>query len=244
MNNKMSLTLDFRVISAVLLVIIAVMLGFWQPWEDTSVKRTITVTGTGKVTAEPDYYQFNPTYSKSTTAELNTHITDVTKKLKELGVADKDILLQSSAYDTPKVSSDASLIAPAPPETDSNVAYLTIKVTGKELAQKVQDYIATTEAEGQLTPYPMFSDDKQKELKNQAREKAIADAKDQAQKTAEGVGAKVGKATEIKDTDDGYGFPLLESGSTADAMTVSASLPIYPGEQDVTFTIQATFEIK
>ena len=154
MKNKIMVSIDLRIVCVLLLVIILAMIGIWKPWQASGgTDRTVTVTGTGKITAEPDYYQFSPSFQKATTAELNTQVNTVTAKLKELGVAEKDIQVQSSAYKS--ADSTSPMIAPAP-EKDATYAYLTVKVASKELAQKVQDYIGTTGAQGQLTAYPFF----------------------------------------------------------------------------------------
>ena len=242
MNHKFTLSVDLRIVCLALVAVIIIMFGLWQPWDTNTQKRTITITGSGKVTATPDSYQFNPSFQKATTPELNTQVATVTSKLKELGVADKDITVQTSAFSNPvKIS-----IAPAPDQNYS-YAYLTISVPTKELAQKIQDYIATTDAQGQLTPYPNFSDDKQKQLKEQARDAAILDAKSQASKTATGIGAKVGKVIELKDNDNNYDILVNEGGQGQKAMPAvsdSNNLPIYPGEQDINVSVRVVFEIK
>ncbi len=239
MNQKFTFSIVLRIVSGLLLLIIVIMCALWQPWDTSDTKRTISITGTGKISAAPDTYQFNPSFQKPTSAELNAQVKTVTDKLKELGVAEKDITLQTSASS----GSKEMMVAPAPPQ-DSNYAYITIKVSNKELAQKVQDYISSTDAQGQLTPYPIFSDDKQKQLKDEARQKAIADAKSQAAKTASGVDAKVGKVIEIKDADGTFAIPMLESGSARDSASSSTSLPILAGEQEVSFSVQVVFELK
>lgn len=242
MNQKLTLSLDLRLVCAALLAIIAVMLGLWQPWDSNTARRTISVTGTGKITATPDNYQFNPSFQKATSAELNAQVAAVTARLKELGVAEKDISLQSSSFSAPK-----TMIAPAP-EQDANYAYITIKVSTKELAQKVQDYITTTDAEGQLTPYPNFSDDKLKQLQEEARDKALTDAKTKAVKTAGNLNAKLGKVVEFKDAENSFGvYPLAGSEKAIDSAerpSVQGSVPIYPGEQEISVSVQAVFEIK
>ena len=245
MKNKLNLSLDLRIVCMLLVVIILAMTAMWRPWQNSGVSdRTISVTGTGKITAQPDTYQFNPSYQKPTTGELITVITTVTNKLKELGVAEKDIQLQSNAYTDPQPLGDKVMTAPAPEQVGST-AYLTIKVPNKELAQKVQDYITTTGAEGQLTPQPTFSDEKQKELKDQARAKAIDDAKAQASKTANNLGAKLGRVVEVKDSTEFGGIYSLEAGSSrGTAQDTVTTLPIFPGEQNITFAVQVTFEIK
>lgn len=245
MNNKFTFSIDLRVICVLLVVIIVAMLGFWRPWQaDASSARKITVTGTGKVTATPDSYQFNPSYQKSSTEELNSTVTAVTDKLEELGVEEKQIQVQSSAYKNSDGGAEV-LIAPAP-QRDQTYAYLTIKVANKELAQKVQDYIATTEASGQLTAYPSFSDEKQKQLKEEARDKAIADAKSRGDKTAQQIDAKLGKVIEVKDQENQFGFPMPMTAVAEDSArsSTSAATSIYAGEQDITFTVEVIFQIK
>lgn len=245
MKNKLTLSIDLKIVSVLLLAIIVAMLAIWQPWQtDDSNTRTITVSGTGKVTAQPDTYQFNPTYQKATTEEVNTTVSTVTAKLKELGVEDKHIQVQSSAYRTMTGAAEP-MIAPAPDRNTAS-AYLTIKVSNKELAQKVQDYIATTGAEGQLTANPSFSDDKQKQLKEEARNKAIADAKSKADKTAQQVNAKLGKVLEVKDSDNDFGI-LMKTNAASDAISSAegnSGLSIYAGEQDISFTVEVVYQIK
>lgn len=246
MKNKLNLSIDLRIVCLLLLIIIVATLAIWRPWQASGVsERTISVTGTGKVTATPDIYQFNPSYQKPTTDELNSTITTITNKLKELGVKEKDIQLQSNAYGESKPLTDKRIdIAPAP-EQQGSTAYLTIKVPNKELAQKVQDFIVTSGAEGQITPQPAFSEEKQKQLKEEARDKAIDDAKAQASKTANNLSAKLGRVVEVKDsTEFGSVYPYQEGRSMMTAQDTASTLPIFSGEQSVTFAVQVTFEIK
>jgi uncharacterized protein len=239
MKNKLSVNIDLRILCVVLVLIIAAMFALWRPWQNNNSHRTITVTGTAKITAEPDKYQFNPSYQKTTTDELNAQLATVTTKLKELGVEAKNITVQSSSY------GNAQPLTSYTPEKQSTYAYLTIQVSNKDLAQKVQDYIATTGAQGQLTSSPSFSDDKQKQLTEQARDKAIADAKAQAGKTAENIDAKLGKVIEVKDSDNNSGPITIQNGVARGVnLDAKASSPIYAGQQDITFTVQVTFEIK
>lgn len=236
MNNKLTFSIDLRVVCVLLLVIIVAMLGFWRPWQaDAASDRKITVSGTGKVTTAPDIYQFNPSYQKPTTEELNSTVTTVTDKLKELGVEEKDIQVQSNAYRTLEISPI--------PDQEGTYAYLTIKVDNKELAQKVQDYIATSGATGQLTAYPSFSDEKQRQLKEEARDKAIEDAKSKGDKTAKQVDAKLGKVIEVKDKENNFGN-IMERGQSDAKSSASPSMAIYAGEQDVTFSVEVIFQIK
>ena len=61
-----TIKVDFRILSAILGLIILVMLALWQPWLGLGQSnRTISVTGQGTLLIEPDQFVFNPTYQKT-----------------------------------------------------------------------------------------------------------------------------------------------------------------------------------
>ncbi|MGH7157595.1 MAG: SIMPL domain-containing protein [Candidatus Saccharimonadales bacterium] len=104
-QTKMHFALDLRWIVAALLIVIALMLATWRPWQGTtSDDQTIQVTGETTLTAVPDEFVFYPTYqfeSSDNTAALNAlakKSEEVTAKLKELGVPDNKIKTNSSGY--------------------------------------------------------------------------------------------------------------------------------------------------
>lgn len=222
------------------LLVIAVGLLVWsQPWSGTDEVRKISISGTGTVKAAADSYQFNPSYEE-TGADSNVLLDamtakakEVTDKLIELGVKEDDIALQSSSYDKDWLNNSS----------DQTVSfYLTITVEDKELADKVQDYILTTSPTGSISPYPTFSDKKQKDLEKQAREEAIADARSKAATIAKEMGEMVGKVISIDEGGSGGDILALETRSgTSDS---SLSLPILTGKQEVTVSVTVSFAIK
>lgn len=246
MDNKSSLRIDLRLVCVVLLLIIVGMLAFWRPWEDSDTKRTISVTGDAVIEAVPDEFVFSSTIKKtgSDPQKLKDELAKVGEKLvadlKGLGVEENKIKLSGSSYD----SYDYYYYRNDKGE-ETGQLQITITVGTKELAQKVQDYLLTQDIEGQLTPQAQFSVSKQDELKNQARDKAVADAKSEAERTAQGAGARLGKVVEIKDSES-IAYPWFASpGIALDAAERDkASLPVTPGENTFTFQIHATFELK
>jgi len=240
-NQKISL--DLRIVSLVLLVGLIASIVMWKPWQTTST-RTISVSGESSSKAVPDEYQFMPTYQKKGTdraaiqKELTDKINEVIAKLKELGVDESNISLASSTYDN--YYNDGTN------EVTSNT--LTIAVNDKDLSQKISDYLVTTAPEGQLSPYATFSKDKQKEVENQLRSEAITDAKKKAEQMAKDLGAKLGKVETITDQTGGGGvFPMLSrtEGSVGMASdSVVSSLPVLPGKQELSYTVQITYQIK
>lgn len=245
MNMKnLKISVDLRIVCLVLLAVIAGMIVVWKPWSDSGTKRTISVSGDASQKAEPDEFQFTPSYQDKGSDRLAVQkaladkINSIITKLKELGVVESDITLASSTYDnwynngTDEVTSNA----------------LTIVVSNKELSQKVQDYLLTTAPQGQITPYPTFSKDKRKKVEEDVRSQAITDAKKKAQRSAEELGMKLGKVVSITDQQGGGIVPMYSTmGVASDAKTISAeatTLPVLSGKQDINYIVEVVYEIK
>jgi uncharacterized protein YggE len=245
MDSKLVVRLDWRIICAVLLVIIVAMLAIWRPWQAdaAAAQRKITIVGEATVKAEPDQYQFNPSYTTTNTADTTAKSQEITTKLKALGVADNEIKTNANNYSN---GGPETLIYPKP--NDNSTLSFTITLTKKDVAQKVQDYLLTTNPTGSVTPYPSFSTAKQKALKNQARDLAIADAKTKADHTAQGLNAKLGKVIEVKESQGQTIFPYaLNSGAASTPASDTAtkeSLTLQPGQDELSYSIDVTFELK
>lgn len=253
MNNKtIALKLNLGIVCIVLVVIIIGMLALWRPWSTSSsgTTRKITINGQASVKAEPNEFVFNPIYewtgadSEAKKAEQATFANKLKADLTKLGIAESAITIQSNTYQmyVPALEKPVG-------ETTPDVLSLTvtIKAPNKELAQKVQDYLGTTNAKGQLTPYPQFSESKQKELQSQARLNAIADARKQADSTASNLKVSIGKVLEVTDQNSGYGCgpSSLCVGSTDAASPESrdASLPVTAGESSVSASVTVVFSL-
>lgn len=239
-SNKLNISLDLRIVCIILLVVIAGMLAMWQPWKDDSgsSQRKITISGEATLKAEPDEFVFYPSYTRKTLGEITTLSQDIVKKLKELGVADNQIKTNASSYDYPE------LYAPKPAPDGDNALSLTVTINKKDLAQKVQDYLLTTNPIGSITPIPNFSTEKRKQLEDEARDKAIADAKSRADKTADGLDAKIGKVVEVKEGVSGGGIYPLLYGADSKSSRSSESLPIQPGENEFSYRVEVVFELR
>ena len=243
-RNKLNISLDLRIIIIVLLVVIAAMLAVWRPWSATtsSNDRTVTVSGSAKLTAEPDEFVFYPSYEfkgaakTATLAELSKKSDAVVAELKKLKVGDKKI----------KVNSDGYNLQYFPVQSGSDTTYtlrLTVTVGNRELAQKVQDYLLTTAPTGSVSPQATFSDAKRKELESKARDEATKDARSKADQSAKNLGFKIGK---VKSVEDGAGFgnivPLAEgSAMAADTKT---SLAVQPGENDLSYSVTVVYYLR
>ncbi len=245
--QKVSLQVDLRYVVVALVVALAVCIFLWKPWQGADTARTIEAKGSATIKAEPDEYQFSPSYQEKGTdrAAIQKTLTDkintIVAELKKLGVAENKIVVASTTYDN--YWNDGS------GEITSNS--ITITVDNKDLAQKIQDYLATTAPEGQVTPFPAFSESKRKELEAQAREKAVADAKKNAQAMAAQLDEDLGKVVTIVDDDQGGVWPMMMKGGAALDVSASseesrtvASLPVTPGEQEIVYNVKVKYQIK
>lgn len=249
-RRKVMLSFDLRAVCVILLLVIIGLVIWCRPWERVAggEVRKITITGEATIKAEPDEYTFNPMWEKATLEEITAQNDTVVTELKKLGVADKDIKNNASAWQDyqPVVMP----VEPGQPEkTYNRQLTITITVDNKELAQKVQDYLVKTDPVGSITPYPQFSTAKQKELEDRARTDAIADARKRAETSASELGDKVGKVLEVSEGSGGggcgysglcYGAPMATDAKSAER----SSLTVQPGEDEFTYSVQVIFELK
>ncbi len=242
-RQHLNFSFDLRLITFLLAVTIVAMLLIWKPWSPTDSTRTIDVTGEARLTAEPDEFVFYPTYDfknadkAAALAEVSKKSDEVVAKLKELGVADKDIKTNSSGYDFPYYSDTSSPVL-------TYTLQLTVTIGNRELAQKVQDYLVTTTPTGAISPQATFSDTKRRELESKARDEATKEARAKAEQSAENLGFKIGK---VKSVQDGLGFgndilPLNARGIAED--TATTKLGIQPGENEFTYSVSVTYYLR
>lgn len=238
-SKKSSILIDLRVVCFILLLVIIGLMLVWRPWNGTK-SRDITVIGQATIESAPDEFTFFPTFERTgqdTHAlknELNQYGADVQQALIKLGVAKDNITLDSDSY-SPYPQAEAA------PGTYTVSLRVRIITKDQKVAQKVQDYLAQTDAKGQLTATPNFSTAKSDSLEDKARQKAIKDARQKAEQTAKELGVKVGRVVSV---DDDASAPIgILRGDAATSDTKEVSLPITPGKQEVTKEIRVTFSL-
>lgn len=238
---------DLRILSLLLLAVIAGMLLLWRPWTAKLTDRTVQVSGDSTIKAEPDEYVFYPTYEfknsnqKSALAALSKKSDLLVAGLKKLGVADSAIKTNADGYDNGTY---------LPIRSDSITTYtlrLTITLSDRKLSQKVQDYLVTTTPSGQISPTVNFSEAKRKQLESQARDAAEKDARAKAEQSANNLGFKLSK---VKAISEGSGFgpvqPLVgvEGKAVSGTDQASPQLAVQPGENELHYSISVTYYIK
>ncbi|MBA2279566.1 SIMPL domain-containing protein [Candidatus Saccharibacteria bacterium] len=246
-NSKLTLNLDFRIISLILAAVVIGMLAVWRPWAGaTSNDRTVKVTGEAVVKTTPDEFVFYPMYELKNTdsqagiAALSKKSDELVAKLKELGVEDKDIKTNSSNYDNkyyyPEKSDDG---------TTTFTLQLTVTVSDQEMAQKIQNYLITTDPSGTISPQPSFSTEKRKELESQARDEATKDARAKAEQSARNLGANLGKVQSVEDGAGFGGITPYDSVTLSDERSkTESSLSVQPGENEISYSVTVSYYLK
>lgn len=230
------------------LAVLICLLLFWKPWDSAlgANTRKITITGSASVKAEPDQFVFTPSYTRDKTSDIAKLNDSVIAGLKKLGVTDAQIENNASRYGSP----DIYYIAPDSKEgKEQTTLSLTVTVTDKTLAQKVQDYLLTTDPAGAITPYPSFSTTKQKELTEKVRAEALADARKKADTTASELNVKVGKVIEINEGSSGggcssmYDCPVRDVASPTTGAEDGKTISVQPGTDEFTYSVTVVYEL-
>lgn len=230
-----------------LLVSIFVLLVWSQPWTSGGVdkdSRKITVSGSAVIEAEPDEFVFYPYFEvtgpdqETRKDEIATKMNTVVEDLKELGVPESGLKLDTSDYDNRYWEEE---------EEGTATGRLTIKSKDRDLVQKVQDYLLNADAKGQITPYASFSEEKKDELDAEAVEKASNDAKAKAEAQAALFDAKLGKVVTVSQGYESifdYGFSYRGAELAIAEDSSSSSLPVLPGQNEYTQTVTVVYELK
>jgi uncharacterized protein YggE len=216
---------------------------------------TITVQGTGEATAIPDVARisFSVTEDAGTVAaaqEAATAKTDAAlAALKDLDIEEADVkTLSYNVY--PQYEYQNCYNAYCPPTTSSPkiIGYevsQTIEVTVRDTAKAgdVLQALGTTEV--QNISGPNFTVDGADSVKAEAREIAIAEAKEKAKMLAKELGVSLGKVVSFYEDQP---YPMYDYGYGGDMRMESAaaqSAPTLPvGEQETSVTVSITYEIR
>ncbi len=213
----------------------------------SSQQEGIWVTGQGKATAVPDIVtlRLGIEAQETSVAEAQAQAVEamdmVMTALTKNGVAKKDI--QTQYFSIRRVTKwDRTK------EEEIVVGYrVTNMVTAKiRDIDKVGTIIdAVAEAGGDLTRIDnvSFSVDDPSDYYEEARQKAMADAKAKAKELAGLAGVTLGKATYIS---EGISYPVYPRSGVVVEMeeVVRAPTPISPGETEISLTVQVAYAIR
>ncbi len=226
-------------------------------WENNQIypSKTITVNGEGEEKAVPNVttFNFSITEKANTMEEAQRKATEKSNKaidfLKNNGVAEKDI--KTEGYNSYPVYDYSR------PCTAFDCPTATNKIIGYEVSQNVSVKVREQEEAGRFITELgkigasnisgiYFEIEEDDSLKEKAKDKAIADAKEKAEKLADTLGVKLGDIVSFGEDVpytpvDGYGMGGAEM-MTKSVSSVAPSLP--KGENTYTSRVWITYEIK
>lgn len=220
-----------------------------------------TISGEGRVPVKPDIavVNFGVEANAKTVQEAQTQINSISNKivqeLKKLGIDEKDIQTQNyniyPNYDNPvqPISSQRELtkdtIELVPPlKPDSKISgyransNLVIKIRKIDNINAAID-TATRNGGNQIGGITFDISDRSK-AENEARQKAVAEAKKKAEQAALIAGFKLGK---IVNYSENFNIPFGQGLRAAEVGMDKADTQIEPGSLDVVVNITLSYEI-
>jgi uncharacterized protein YggE len=203
---------------------------------------TVTAPGTGKASAIPDMatMSFGVTAqakdAKTALDQVSADAAKITDALKKAGVADKDIQTQ-----------DVSVFPQYDPNNGKVItgyqATLSVSAKVRDIASLGKVIAAATAAGADQVNGPTFGLSEQSPYQDEAIQNAVDDARRQADAMAKASGKSVGQVLSISSA--GVNAPGPISFSAADvAPGAPKSVPIQPGQLDVTANVTVVFELK
>lgn len=212
--------------------------------EETEAKREITVQGTGEVRARPDVARLTlgvqtgvqPT-AKAALDILSQKFDAAIAAVKSLGIKEEDVrttnLSVNPQYDFP----DGRQVLRGFEATES------VEVRIRDL-EKIGEVLARTTAEGVNQSGGLsFEIDEPEALQSEAEEKAIKQARENAQRLARALGVNLGRVKTFSVTPS-PGIPPIYAEARLDAGAPAAGPPVPPGTQEISVTVTVTYELR
>jgi len=235
-----------------ILIIIAQLLGLLD--KPSAEQATINVPGIAKVFSKPDIAVFNfgaeaENLDVSVATEKSAEtINKIHSYLLEVGVAEADI--KTTTYNVyPRYHYPDCRLAIG---VCDNERKLQGYVVSQRVTVKVREFDQIGTIIGGLGERGAtniggleFMVDNREELLDEARLKAIADAKERATKIASEIDSKLGRVVGVVDVDSHNFYQPVASMVRAEFSLDSASVPsIQGGEQEIVSRVTVTYQLK
>lgn len=230
--------------------------------KDVVSSNVITVNGTGEAFAVPNIAEvtFDVMQESATVAAaqqvVTTRTNDIMAYLKSAGIEEKDIkTINYSVYPRYEYEQKAMICPvglPCYPGSGTQV------LKGYTVSNSVQVKIRKTEDSGTILSELgkkkvtnisglNFTVEDQETIKDQAREKAIADAKEKAEVLAKQLGVKIKTIVNFSENGDYpvyFKSAVMNQVGRAEAMDAGSAPSIQPGENKFVSNVTITYEIR
>jgi len=219
-----------------------------------SPSNTISVSGYGEAFGAADIatFSFSVVSEKSTVAAAQTDATNkinaITKYIKDAGVAEKDIQTTDySVYPQYEYNQIVCVSYPCPSGRQVLKGYqvrqtTTIKV--RDLA-KAGELLTGVGGKGATEVSGLnFTFDDPNKLQNDARGKAIADAKAKADQLAKQLGVRLVRVVSFNENGGGYPGPMYTKAVGMGGDVAQSAPEISVGQNKVSSNVSVTYEIR
>ena len=207
-----------------------------------AVANTVTASGAGTAQAVPDTAEMSfgvtttSPNAKSALDEASKVAEQIASALKKQGIADEDIQTQDVSVYPQTVDQDGKQVI------TGYQASLSVRVKVRDIAKLGEVISAANAAGANSINGPMFTIDDPAPPRAEAIDEAVADARKSAEAMAEAAGKSVGDVLSMSSSDVGLVAGALYS--QADMAGAAKSVPIEPGQLDITANVVVVFELK
>ncbi|HKY73728.1 MAG TPA: SIMPL domain-containing protein [Patescibacteria group bacterium] len=212
----------------------------------TQKQSTFDITGESTVSTAPDKavvslgITVNEPTVKQTQDKANTIINSISAELGKLGIEKKDIKTENySLYPNYDYTAGQRILG------YSVNASLSVSLTDFSKLNQAID-AATSVGANQIGGISFtLSDEKKKDVENQARKEAIQRAKEKAETLAGLAGMRLGKIVNITETPTFRGGPypmMLDAAKEMGAGGIAAPTNVEPGSTTFTYAVTISYE--
>ncbi len=222
---------------------------------------TITISGEGEMFAVPDIaeFTFSVTSLKPTVAaaqeDATTKMNAVSAYLKDAGIAEKDIRTTGyniyPQYDYETVTCAVGTYCPGGRQVLRGYEVRQTTTVKVRDTAKAGDLLAGVGTKGATEVSSLtFTFDDPNMVQDEARNKAIADAKEKADVLAKQLGVHLVRVVSFNESTGGYPVPMYARdvaygmGGAENAVTQSKAPDISTGENKITSYVTVTYEIR
>lgn len=254
MNNRISHLLSALVLVAALLIGSLALRPAWSPvavanaqsaQPATTLPRSITVVGEGKVSISPDIARAQigvevMMASVKEASDANKELLDaVLAALQAQGIEEQDIQTSGFSVYAERFGPDGPLPAD---QTNYRVSN-NVSVTVRDLATLGDVLDAAIEAGANNIYGVEFSLDDPSTIESEARASAVEDARAKAEELAELTGATIGDVVSVSEVIGNAGGYYSSNFAEASRGMGGGSTPISPGQLELIMQLQVTYAI-
>ncbi len=208
-----------------------------------SAANTVTASGMGTAQATPDTAEMsfgvtaNSANAKSALEDASKAAESITAAVKKAGVDEKDIQTRDvSVYPQSDEQNGKQVIT-------GYTANLTVRVKVRDIGTLGEVISAANAAGANNISGPTFTVDDPSPYHAKAIDEAVGEARKTAEAMAKAAGKSVGTVLSISSTDVSLA-PRANYAMDAASLEAKASVPIEPGQLDITANVTVIFELK